>query len=125
MRRNYPAGLEHFATRLVGAGVIGELWVDGSFVTEKLDPEDVDVALAMSATAYDTGTPALQTAIEEISSRHHETKAAMKCDGFVFFEWPHGHALAPIGARSRAYWLRTFGSSRSNDPKGIAVVAVG
>jgi hypothetical protein len=33
-------GLKQFVERLIAASVPGEVWADGSFLTQKIDPED-------------------------------------------------------------------------------------
>jgi hypothetical protein len=43
--------LEQIIDRINASGIRGEIWVDGSFLTEKLNPEDVDVLLAIDAAA--------------------------------------------------------------------------
>ena len=35
--------LESIIENLCKAGMSGELWVDGSFLTEKIDPDDIDL----------------------------------------------------------------------------------
>jgi hypothetical protein len=43
--------------RLVDAKIDGEIWADGSFLTEKIDPKDVDVIVRIDGHAvYDKGT---------------------------------------------------------------------
>jgi hypothetical protein len=39
--------LEQIVGRINSAAIAGEIWVDGSFLTEKLNPEDVDVLLVV------------------------------------------------------------------------------
>lgn len=46
-------GLENVVQVLEQAGLAGDLWVDGSFMTEAIDPADSDVALWVSADDYD------------------------------------------------------------------------
>lgn len=40
-------GLEKFVDMLRSEGIVGDLWIDGSFMTQKLDPEDVDIVLSV------------------------------------------------------------------------------
>ena len=35
-------GLEHVARCVAFSGLAGDLWIDGSFITEKIDPKDAD-----------------------------------------------------------------------------------
>ena len=49
-------GLEYVVYRLTEAGICGDLWVDGSFLTEKIDPNDVDLLLHIKPDFYDVAT---------------------------------------------------------------------
>jgi hypothetical protein len=42
-------GLEVVAARLIQSRVVGDLWIDGSFLTEKINPKDSDVALCIDS----------------------------------------------------------------------------
>ena len=41
-------GLRLMVQELEQAGIQGDLWINGSFLTVKIDPEDVDIALRIS-----------------------------------------------------------------------------
>ena len=55
-RAKIMAGLAEVIERLIQHRVVGELWVDGSFLTEKINPGDVDVVLRVPSSVYDDGT---------------------------------------------------------------------
>lgn len=114
-------GLEKLVEELQNRGVKVEIWIDGSFATEKVDPEDMDIVLPVYHETYDSGTKPQQEILETVS---RNLKAKLKCDSYVFFEYPEGHSLHERGKRSREYWLRQFGTSRTGVPKGMAVVEV-
>ena len=48
-------GLDVLVTVLELCDVVGELWVDGSFLTEKINPKDVDVVLRVDGALYNSG----------------------------------------------------------------------
>lgn len=52
------AALEEFYAQLHMLGLSGELWLDGSFLTEKKDPDDLDGVLVVHHELYDTLNPA-------------------------------------------------------------------
>ncbi len=56
-------GLEQTIEKLENSHVTGELWIDGSFVTKKIDPDDVDALLCVDANLYDTGLQTQRDAI--------------------------------------------------------------
>lgn len=115
-------GLESVVDDLGRQGIEGEIWVDGSFLTGKIDPRDVDIVLRIRAQFYDEAPPAQQAVIEMIGSN---LKNARRCDSYVFAEWPEGHPLHEAGRRLHDYWLGWFGHDRSGAPKGIAVLTLG
>jgi hypothetical protein len=115
------AGLRQFIQRLVDAHVVGDLWLDGSFFTTKIDPEDVDIVLRMQAPHYDSGTAEVQDAVNWVIANQ---KLALHCDSYVLFEYPSGDPLHGEGQWWYSYWHAKWGFSREEDPKGIAVVTL-
>jgi hypothetical protein len=47
-RRSIMNGLEAVFQHVMGAGLVMQAWVDGSFLTEKLNPRDSDVAFRVA-----------------------------------------------------------------------------
>jgi hypothetical protein len=118
-RRKIMQGLSIVLRRLLAARMIGELWINGSFLTEKINPEDSDVVLALDHRIVDFGgTPLQVKTVEWINSN---LRAKHLCDSYVFFDYPKGHPYEEVGEWSRAYWIRQFGFTRRDQPKGIAV----
>lgn len=116
-------GLTQFVQRMVDANVLGDLWVNGSFLTEKIDPKDVDVVVAIDGDAmYDNGTPEQRTAIDWVIANQ---KATLKCNSYVLMEYPVGHWLHVEGEWNYSYWHKQWGFTREDDPKGIVVVSLG
>jgi hypothetical protein len=120
-RKPIMDGLRQFVGNLAAAGVVGNLWIDGSFLTDKIDPEDVDVILLCDGPLYDRGPSAYQTAVDWVIDNQ---KATFKCDSYALFQYPPGHALHTDGVWWHAYWLRQWGFSRESDPKGIVVITL-
>ena len=116
------AGLEHFVSKLKKERVVGDLWVDGSFTTQKIDPEDVDVVLQAPARVREHATQPQIDLIEKIEK--HGFKPDHYCHTFIFYKWEQDDPLYWFGEWTRAYWIRQFGFSRGSDFKGLAVVEV-
>ncbi len=114
-------GLERLIGELEGRSVSTEVWIDGSFVTEKINPKDVDVVLCTDSRVYDEGTDQQRSILHTVNAN---LKKVLGCDSYLFLEYPQGHPLYEEGQRLREYWLWQFGISRSDEPKGIAVVEV-
>lgn len=115
-------GLEKAIQELERAEVAGELWIDGSFMTEKIDPEDVDVLLHVDSALYDGGSANVRKAIDVFDSS--QLKATHHCDSYVWREYPAGHPAHNESEWDRAYWIRQFGFSRGIDYKGIVTVEI-
>jgi hypothetical protein len=101
----------------------GSVWIDGSFLTAKIDPNDVDFVVCVDADIYDNGTVEQQAILDSIAN--DDLKSSHGCDCYVSLAWPTGHALHAEGQRNRDYWKRQFGNSRSGDAKGIAALNLG
>jgi hypothetical protein len=116
-------GLVTLVDRLRGAAISGDLWVNGSFLSEKIDPADVDLVLRCPDSLYNAGTPDQRAAIDWLIANQ---KATLRCDSYVFFEYPSHHPLHEEGEWWYAYWHVKFGFTRQpdEDPKGIVVVAL-
>jgi Family of unknown function (DUF6932) len=110
--------LEAVFKRLIHAKIVGEVWVDGSFLTEKRDPEDVDISLRVDGDFFDKATPDQRQAMEWIT----EIWDTEKIDGYLHLEWPPGHSEFALGQENYKIWQKQWGFSRRGVPKGIAVV---
>jgi hypothetical protein len=122
-RPELMSGLETVVDRLVTASIIGKLWVDGSFLTEKINPADTDVVLEVDAPSmYDNGIQEQIDAINWIVGNLKNTP--LKCDCYPLFTYPIPHLLFQEGEWWKIYWTHTFGFSREVDPKGIVVISI-
>jgi hypothetical protein len=51
-RHTVMTSLESVVAHINQSSIAGQIWVDGSFLTEKLEPEDVDMLLAITAATF-------------------------------------------------------------------------
>jgi hypothetical protein len=109
-------GLDQAIALLQSNGMRGDLWIDGSFTTEKLNPDDVDIIFVMDVQDYKALLP-VQTAFFSWFSTT-SLKAQYRCDNYGMVR-DEGH---PKNEWMLAYWMRQFGFSRANAMKGIAVI---
>jgi hypothetical protein len=105
--------------RVKGTGLSGEFWVNGSFLTHKINPADVDTVLCIKILPDHVPTREQMEAINWVNG---DLKADLHCDSYVRFDYPEGHSSFESGDFMRAYWMRQFGWDRSDNPKGIVVV---
>ncbi len=119
-RREIMVGLQAVIETLAGAKVTTDVWIDGSFLTEKVNPEDVDIVLCTQGEVYDNATDKQRNVIDTVACVN--LKPPLRCDSYVFFEYPESHPLYWEGQFMRAYWMKQYGFSRGEDFKGVAVV---
>jgi hypothetical protein len=120
IRASIMDGLEYVVGRLNQSGLHMEVWIDGSFVTEKLNPEDSDIAVQFSGAEYDAALPAQKAPVQWATATN--LVPTYKCDCYPFPVFPAGHPLHAHGEWRRSYWLAKFGHDRLDNPKGLAVI---
>jgi hypothetical protein len=113
-RSQIMAGLEDIVAVLQKYLIEAEIWLDGSFLTTKIDPIDSDVVVRLTSTFADTVSPEQFGVLNWINSN---LKGSHACDSYVFCEYPTGQ-----GEWMRAYWIKQFGFSRGEGMKGIALI---
>ncbi len=94
-------GLEVVVSRLSNGGVRGNLWIDGSFVTEKVDPSDVDVLLWASLGAYNSASTDTKALYDWVASN---LKNSHHVDSYVWFDGADGES-----DYWRGYYIAFFG----------------
>jgi len=110
--------VEGIVRTLVAAAVQGAMWVDGSFLTIKIDPNDADVLLQVEAGFYNSAPAPLRAAMDRVASN---LKASQGIDSYL---WVQDNPGGVDDLWWQSYWIRQFGFSRENVPKGIALIIV-
>jgi len=102
--------LTHLLALLVevsGVCIFTEAWIDGSFVTDKEEPNDVDVVLWYNAAS-------------SISPRELRTYRELKDNNLMMSHYRCDVYLAKNGDdKLRRYWENWFGKDRTGTQKGI------
>jgi hypothetical protein len=109
--------VEAVCVSLSTALIPSHVWVDGSFLTQKIEPADVDLAVRIHAAALPNPGADQLVLMDRIAK-----KQFAGCDSFLFVEYPSGHPQHAIGDMMRAYWQRQFGFTRTDKFKGVAIV---
>ena len=92
----------------IGVGFIQ--WIDGSFVSNKENPRDIDFATFINWQVY-------AQYVREIDSRFSKWAVDNfyeNLDAYTICEYPIGHEFYAIFLADRAYWNQWFGNSRLN-----------
>jgi hypothetical protein len=116
-RAGLMAGVEAICGSLSTALSPAQVWVNGSFLTQKIDPADVDLAVRLAQAALPNPGPEQQALMGRIASKQFPG-----CDSYVLIEYPVGHPHYATGDMMRAYWQRQFGFTRTDQFKGVAVI---
>jgi hypothetical protein len=127
VRGDIMAGFEAIYERAISVGIEGEAWVDGSFLTNKIDPEDVDFIVLAEARFRDSGTPEQQDFIEWLISNENDPQKSFLCHTDVVLLYPPASPLyESLTVRTKKHWEENvYGFSvASREPKGIAVVTI-
>ena len=117
-RKTIMAGLEAVLDLLNQNGMRGDVWVNGSFTTEKLNPDDCDLIFMTSTEAARAFSPAQRQFYEWFNRT--SLKGSHRCDNYALAQ-DENH---PANEWFVAYWLRQFGFSRADEMKGLAVVEI-
>jgi hypothetical protein len=113
-RPSLIAGLKAFMAALRKVGVDFEVWLDGSFCTNKVDPNDIDMVVFADVDSLNKLDQNSQIFVQGLLDRAN-AKRQYGCD--VLF--------APAGDFNlRSYWRGWYGFDRNEQPKGMAKIMV-
>lgn len=104
-----------FLDQLRSTGIDYELWLDGSFLTEKSEPGDIDVAVLANPAKVNSLPVNHRATLERIFIDSHVTKLRYLTHAFF---------VLADDQSGRAYWSRWFGHDRSGTPKGIVKLSL-
>ena len=118
------AGFEAIFERALALNIEGEAWVDGSFLTKKIDPGDIDFIFLIEARFYESGTPEQYEFIEWLIDKVDEPKQSFLCHTDVVLLYPPDSHLHSLTVESKRHWERNvYGFSvYAHEAKGIAVI---
>jgi hypothetical protein len=109
--------------QLKTVGISCKIWIDGSFLTKKIEPDDVDFVVDVPAHVADNPTPAQKALLNELGNLAFCKTG--KLHSFLMLNAPLVHKYYALSQRLHEQWKRDFGFAYvSREPKGIAVVTV-
>lgn len=113
-RSELIGNLHSYIDYLSEVGVPIELWIDGSFTTRKVDPNDIDLVIFSPATDLNLLPPEKQQNFQKLTDR-----ATIKNNfGLDVLFCP------AEDQNMRSYWRGWYGFNRYEQPKGIARIMV-
>lgn len=116
------AALQLVVEGLKAKGISGAIWLDGSFVTEKINPKDIDFILVAESRVYDDAT-AEQLELLDGLTDGEMWKPPLLCDtNAAYIDPPEQQGTSNV----IEYWTNRFGFSLADrTPKGIVVIQLG
>lgn len=95
------ANLESLVGRFQKCGICCDLWVDGSFVTKKINPQDIDLVARVPAHSYNEPSDSpIATTLEWFET---SAELALNIDAYLFPEYPPGDPLYAVTMERLAY----------------------
>jgi hypothetical protein len=108
--------LQLYLDELLAVGLDAEVWIDGSFTTEKPEPEDVDIVILFNRSEVESLTGRKAELFESIVMDRDIVKANYGVDV---------HFMDKDDQIDRNTWIQTFGfDSRKISTKGIFKVII-
>jgi hypothetical protein len=111
-------GYSRYCDKLLPLNIATKQWINGSFTTNKVNPNDIDFVTHIDALKVDENFE-IQTKLLKICNTD-ETKKEFFCDVYFILLYPqeipelYQHTINRIN-----YWLKWFGHDRMMNPKGI------
>ena len=115
-----------FCDELRDGGLIpAKLWLNGSYLTKKNDPDDIDLIVEAGLAIMDNLAALGEPIVQDIADRKWYVNP--RClDTYLLPVVPIVHVHFGALAIARARWERDWGHAlMSRQPKGIAVLEVG
>jgi hypothetical protein len=103
--------LEYAVDVLRDGGICGKLWIDGSLLTTKIDPEDADLVLLTRGEFADSMTAEQREVEEWFADTGRALKQWLRMHAFTISKWSEGHPNYEFGEWSYAYWLKRVRSA--------------
>lgn len=134
MKTAFVTGFPHSSTRpLIMEGYLRhyqalkhvvdgfQQFVDGSFVSNKNDPGDVDIVCFIDADTVDNLSVDDQLKLKALVAGK-ATKAIYHCDAYFALSCAPSHPAFSEARSVRKYWMGEFGFDRQETPKGIVLI---
>ena len=123
-RARIMASLKTIAQDLVRLRIPCHLIIDGSFVTEEIEPSDVDFAVAVTSEFYENCSPEQRKFLDWIGNDKSIVETHL-CDCYLCVEYKPGQVEYFDGMCDRAWWIRLYSESVVYKRKrGVAIVNI-
>lgn len=118
-------GFRRIVSDLERLQITADLVVDGSFLTEEIDPDDIDFAVVVSPGFYEQCSGEQLTFLHWIRDDFSIVNTHL-CECYLCVEYPPNHPEYFDGIQNRSYWVTLWARSVVyKRVRGIAIVSVG
>lgn len=118
-------GFDRIIADLVNLHIPCDLVVDGSFLTQEIDPDDIDFVVVVTPEFFETCTPKQLHYLEWIRD-DSKIKETHLCDCYLCVEYPKSHPEYFDGIQNREYWVALYAKSIIyKRDRGVAILRVG
>ena len=124
VRRELFAAFETFVRLFADLAIPCDMLIDGSFLTEKRDPSDIDVAVRLESDVTDRLTFEQRDLVDHVNEAEQLHVAGV--DGFVYTSFPREHPLFSSDIDEKETWAEMYGIEHSKVwLKGMVVLRLG
>lgn len=114
-RRALFSSLEVYLDMLAATGLRASVWVDGSFMCSKQEPDDIDLVVAYDPDSVDGISESALPVVNDLLNTNY---------AFARFRL-HVFKIDATLAEDAAFWMQKFGTQRDEiTPKGLAELKV-
>jgi uncharacterized protein DUF6932 len=96
-------------------------WIDGSYVTKKEEPADLDLVTHIEGDALDALDSAGRAMLAGLVA-NKLSQLLHGCDSYICPVYPAGHPQHALYQQAFQYWDKWFGQDRNGHPKGYVEV---
>ena len=96
-------------------------WIDGSFVTNKMDPNDIDVVTFISAGEINALTQCERETLFELTNGSRP-RIEFYCDSYLVVVVPPEHEYHDCFLNRRGYWDNWWSANRAGGQKGYIMI---
>lgn len=115
--------LSQACDKLGSVKICGDLWIDGSFMTKKIAPSDLDLLLVVPAHLLNASSPEMRDVLDWFESE--TTHRAIGLHGVVVPQFSKSSPMWALWNRDKTYWEKKFGTGHDDStPKGVAVIKI-
>jgi predicted nucleotidyltransferase len=124
-RSEIMQGFQRIVDDLERLKIRADIVVDGSFLTQEIDPDDIDFAVVISPEFYE-GCSSEQLKYLEWIRDEFSIKTTHLCDCYLCVEYPKDHPEYFDGIQNRGFWVNLYAESVIYKQKrGVAIVHIG